>query len=121
MHFDTCYFDDGGSNTTQQYLDANYAFQICLGKCDAQGNRIHQPGSLRVTVKEICIVLLVPNHRHFAVVAVLAAMPAAALAVVPVALVAAVVALHQLLQSVQMGVVSLTDPYQVELVVVASQ
>jgi hypothetical protein len=100
VHFDTCNWDDGGNNTVQQYLDANCAFPIHLGKCDAQGNCIHQPGSLRVAVKEICMVLLVPNHRHFAVVAVSAATPAAAVAVVPAAVVAATVAPHQLLQSV---------------------
>jgi hypothetical protein len=61
------------------------------------------------------------NHRHFAVVAVLAAMPVATVAVVPVGVVAAAVAPHQLLQSVQIGVVSLTDACQVELVVAASQ
>ncbi len=97
------------------------AFLIRLGKCDAQGNHIHQPGSLRVAVKEICMVLLVPNHRHFAEVAVSVATPAAAVAVVPVAVVAAAVAPHQLLQSVQIKVVSLTDAFQVELVVAASQ
>jgi hypothetical protein len=67
------------------------------------------------------MVLLVPNHRHFAGVAVSAAMPAAAVAVVPVAVVAAAVAPHQLLQSVQIGVVSLTDACQVELVLAVSQ
>ena len=67
------------------------------------------------------MVLLVPNHRHFAVVAVSTATPAAAVAVVPAAVVAAAVAPHQLLQSVQIGVVSLTDACQVELVVAASQ
>ena len=78
----------------QQYQDTNCAFPICLGKCDAQGECIHQPGSLRVVVKEICMVLLVPNHRHFTVVAVSAATPAAAVVVVPVAVVAAAVAPH---------------------------
>ncbi len=75
----------------QRYLDASCAFPIRLGKsqCDAQGDCIHQPGSLRVAVKEIHMVLLVPNHRHFAVVAVSAATPVAAVAVVPVAVVAA--------------------------------
>ena len=121
VHFDTCNWDDGGNNTAQRYLDANCAFPIRLGKCDARGNRIHQPGSLRVAVKENCMVLLEPNHRHFAVVAVSVATPAAAVAVVPVAVVAAAVAPHQLLQSVQIKVVSLTDAFQVELVVVASQ
>jgi hypothetical protein len=109
VSFDTCNWDDGGNNTAQQYLDENCTFLIRLGKCDAQGDCIHQPGSLRVAVKEICMVLLVPNHRHFAVVAVSAATPAAAVAVVPVAMVAAAVAPCQLLQSVQIGVVSLTD------------
>ncbi len=106
----------------QQYPDANYAFPIRLGKCDAQGDCIHHPpGSLRVAMKKICMVLLVPNHRHFAVVAVLAATPATTLAVVLVALVAAAVAPHQMLQSVQIGVISLTDVCQVELVIAASQ
>ncbi len=121
MHVNTCNWDDGGNNTAQRYLDANCPFPICLGKCDVQGNCIHQPGSLKVAVKKICMVLLVPNHRHFAVVAVLAALPATAVVVVPVAVVAAAVAPHQLLQSVQIGFVSLTDAFQVELVVVASQ
>ncbi len=121
VHFDTCNWDDGGNNTVQRYLDANCAFPICLGKCDAQGNRIHQPGSLRVAVKKIHMVLLVLNHRHFPVVAVSAATPAAAVAVVLAAVVAAVVAPHQLLQSVQIGVVSLTDACQVELVLAVSQ
>jgi hypothetical protein len=67
------------------------------------------------------MVLLVSNHRHYAVVTVLVAMPAAAVAVVPVAVVAAEVASHQYLQSVQIGVVSLTDACQVELVLVSSQ
>jgi hypothetical protein len=121
VHFDTCNWDDGGNNTMQWYLDANCAFPICLGKCDAEGNLIHQPGSLRVAVKEICMVLLVSNHRHFAVVAVSAATLAAAVAVVPAVVVAAVVAPHQLLQSVQIGVVTLTDACQVELVLAVSQ
>jgi hypothetical protein len=121
VHFDTYNWDDGGNNTMQWYLDANCTFPICLGKCDAQGNHIHQPGSLRVSVKEICMVLLVPNHGHFAVVAVSTATPAAAVAVVPAAVVAAAVAPHQLLQSVQIGVVSLTDACQVELVLAVSQ
>ncbi len=89
VHFHTCNWDDGGNNTTQRYLDASCAFPIRLGKCDAQGDRIHQPGSLIVAVKEIHMVLLMPNHRHFAVVAVSAATPVAAVAVVPVAVVAA--------------------------------
>ncbi len=106
----------------QWYLEVNCAFPICLGKeCDAQGDHIHQPGSLRVAVKDIRIVLLEPNHRHFAVVAVLAATPAAAVAIVLIAEVAAAVSPHQLLQSVQIGVVSLTDACQVDLVVAASQ
>jgi hypothetical protein len=109
VHFDSCNWDDGGNNTMQWYLDANCAFPICLGKCDAQGDCIHQPGSLRVAVKEICMVLLVPNHKHFAVVAVSAATSAAAVVVVPAAVVVAAVAPHQLLQSVQIGVVSLSD------------
>jgi hypothetical protein len=121
MHFDTCNWDDGGNNTAQRCLDANCAFCICLGKCGAQGDCIHQSSSLRVAVKEICMVLLVPNHRHFAVVAVSAATPAAAVAVVPAAVVAAAVGPHQLLQSVQIGVVSLTDACQVELVLAVSQ
>ncbi len=91
VHFNTCNWDDGGNNTAQWYLDTNCAFPICLGKCDARGNRIHQPGSLRVAVKEICMVLLVPNHRHFGKVAVSAATSASAVAVVPVAVVAAAV------------------------------
>jgi hypothetical protein len=67
------------------------------------------------------MVLLVPNHRHFAVVAVSAALPAAAVAVVPAAVVADAVAPHQLLQSVQIRVISLTDACQVELVLAISQ
>ncbi len=67
------------------------------------------------------MVLLVPNHRHFAVVAVSVATPVAAVAVVPAAVVAAAVASHQLLQTVQIGVVSLTDACQVELVLAVSQ
>ncbi len=121
MNFNTCNWDDGGNNTTTWYLDVNCTFPIRLGKCDAQGNHIHQPGSLRVAVKDICMVLLVPNHRHYAVVSVSAATPAAAVAVVPVAVVAAAVVSYQLLQSVQIGVVSLTDACQVELVLAASQ
>ncbi len=105
----------------QRYLDANCAFPIRLGKCDAQCNCIHQLGSLRVAVKEICMVLLVPNHRHFAVFAVSAATPVAAVAVVLAAVVAAAVAPHQLLQSVQIRVGSLTDACQVELVPVVFQ
>ncbi len=97
VHFDSCNWDDGGNNTVQQYQDTNCAFPICLGKCDAQGDCINQPGSLRVAVKEICMVLLVPNHRHFTVVAVSAATPAVAVADVPAAVVAAVVVPHQLL------------------------
>jgi hypothetical protein len=122
VHFNICNWDDGGNNTVQWYLEVNCAFPICLGKeCDAQGDHIHQPGSLRVAVKDIRIVLLEPNHRHFAVVAVLAATPAAAVAIVLIAEVAAAVSPHQLLQSVQIGVVSLTDACQVDLVVAASQ
>jgi hypothetical protein len=122
VHFDTCNWDDGGNsnNTAQWYLDANCAFPICLGKCDAQGDRIHQPGSLRVAVKKICMVLLVHNHRLFSVVAVSVATLAVAVAVVPVAVVAAAVAPYQLLQSFQIGVVSLTDACQVELVLAVS-
>jgi hypothetical protein len=77
VHFDTCNWDDRGNNTAQRYLDVKCAFPICLGKCDAQGNHINQPGILRVAVKKICMVLLVPNHRHSAVVAVSAATPVA--------------------------------------------
>ncbi len=121
LYLDTCNWDDEGNNTTQWYLDANCAFPIRLGKCDAQGDHIHQPGNLRVAVKEICMVLLVPNHRHFAVVAVSATTLAAAVAVVPAAVVAAAVAPHQLLQSVQIRVISLTDACQVELVLAISQ
>ncbi len=72
-------------------------------------------------MKEICTVLLVLNHRLFAVVAVSAATPVAAVGVVLAAVVAAVVASHQLLQSVQIGVVPLTDACQVELVLAFSQ
>ncbi len=43
------------------------------------------------------------------------------MAVVPAAVVAAVVAPHQFLQSVQIGVFSLTDACQVELVLAVSQ
>jgi hypothetical protein len=121
VNFNTCNWDDGCNNTAQWYLDANCAFPIRHGKCDAQGDCIHQPVSLRVAVKEICMVLLMPNYRHFAVVAVSAATPAAAVAVEPAAVVAAAVALHQLLQSVQIGVVSLTDACQVALVLAVSQ
>ncbi len=121
LHFDTCNWDNGGNNTAQQYLDANCVLPIRLGKCDAQCNCNHQPGSSRVAVKEIRMVLLVPNHRHYAVIAVSAAMLVTAVAVVPVAVVAAAVAPHQLLQSAQLGVVSLTDACQVELVLAVSQ
>ena len=62
-----------------------------------------------------------PNHRHNAVVAVLVTTPVAAVVVVPVVVVAAAVALHQLLQSVQIGVIYLTDAFQVELVLAVSQ
>ncbi len=96
----------------RRYLDANYAFPICLGKGDAQGEPIHQSGTLRVAVQGICMVALAPNYRHYAVVAAVA-VPSALLALstvaaFPVVAAAVAVSVHQQLQSDQIGFVSLT-------------
>ncbi len=99
----------------RQYLDANYAFPIHLGKGDAQGNCIHESGSLRVAVQGIRMVLLAANHRHY-VVAVAVAVPSLLLALSTVLTVAAV----QHLQSEQIGFV-LSTSCQGELVLVTSQ
>ena len=115
MHVCTCNWDDGGNTIARQYLDANYAFPIHLGKGDAQGDRIHESGSLRVAVQGIRMVLLVPNHRHYAV-AVAVAVPSLLLALSAVLTVAAV----QHLQSEQIGFV-LSTSCQGELVLVTSQ
>jgi hypothetical protein len=77
VHVCTCNWDDGSNTTAWQYLDANYAFPIHLGKGDAQGDCIHKSGSLRVAVQGICMVLLAPNHRHYDV-AVAVAVPSVA-------------------------------------------
>ncbi len=111
----TCNWDDGGNTITRQYLDANYAFPIHLGKGDAQGDCIHESGSLRVAVQGIHMVLLVPNHRHY-VVAVVVAVPSLLPALLAVLTVAAV----QHLQSEQIEFVLLTS-CQGELVLVTSQ
>ena len=115
MHLCTCNWDDGGNTTARQYLDANYAFPIHLGKGDAQGDRIHKSGSLRVAVQGIRMVLLAPNHRHYAV-AVAVTVPSVLLALLAVLTVAAV----QHLQSEQIGFVLLTS-CQGELVLATSQ
>jgi hypothetical protein len=112
VHVCTCNWDDGGNTTTRRYLDANYAFPIRLGKGDAQGERIHHSGTLRVAVQGIHMVALAPNYRHYSVVAAVA-VPSALLALSAVAafpVVAAAVAVpeHQQLQSDQIGFVLLT-------------
>jgi hypothetical protein len=118
----TCNWDDGGNTTARRYLDANYAFPIRLGKGDAQGERIHRSGTLKVAVQGIRMVALAPNYRHNALLAAIA-VPSASLALSAVAaftVVAAVVAaavavpVHQQLQSDQIGFVLLTS-CQVEL------
>ena len=124
----TCNGDDGGNTTARRHLDANYAFPIRLGKGDAQGERIHRSGTLKVAVQGIRMVALAPNYRHNALLAAiavpfasLALLAVAAFAVVaPAVVVAAVVAaavavpVHQQLQSDQIGFVLLTS-CQVEL------
>jgi hypothetical protein len=122
VHVCTCNWDDGGNTTARRHLDANYAFPICLGKGDAQGERIHRSGTLKVTVQGIRMVALAPNYRHNALLTAIA-VPFASLALSAVAafaVVAAVVAaavavpVHQQLQSDQIGFVLLTS-CQVEL------
>ncbi len=112
VHLCTCNWDDGGNTTARRYLDANYGFPIRLGKGDAQGESIHQSGTLRVAVQGICMVALAPNYRHYAVVAVVA-VPSAllalpAVAAFPVVAAAVAVPVHQQLQSDQIGFVLLT-------------
>ncbi len=67
-----CNWDDVGNTTTGRHLDANYTFPICLGKGDAQGDRIHQSGTLKVAVQGIRMVVLAPNYRHNALLAAIA-------------------------------------------------
>jgi hypothetical protein len=122
VHVCTCNWDDGGNTTARQHLDANYAFPIRLGKGDAQGERIHRSGTLKVAVQGICMVALAPNYRHNTLLAAIAVPSAslalsavAAFAVVAAVVVAAVdVPVHQQLQSDQIGFVLLTS-CQVEL------
>ena len=111
VHLCTCNWDDGGNTTTRRHLDANYAFPIRLGKGDAQGERIHHSGTLKVAVQGIHMVALAPNYRHNALLAAIAVPSVAAFAVVAAAV---AVPVHQQLQSDQIGFVLLTS-CQVEL------
>jgi hypothetical protein len=91
VHLCTCNWDDGGNTTARRHLDANYAFPICLGKGDAQGERIHHSGTLKVAVQGIRMVALAPNYRHNALLAAIA-VPSASLALSAVAAFAVVAA-----------------------------
>ena len=118
VHLCTCTWDDGGNTTARRHLDANYAFPNRLGKGDAQGERIHHSGTLKVAVHGIRMVALAPNYRHNALMAAIA-VPSTSLALSAVAafaVVAAAVAVpvHQKLQSNLIGFVLLTS-CQVEL------
>jgi hypothetical protein len=92
VHVCICNWDDGGNTTARRHLDANYAFPIRLGKGDAQGERIHHSGTLKVAVQGICMVALAPNYRHNALLAAIA-VPSALLALSAVAAFAVVAAM----------------------------
>jgi hypothetical protein len=119
VHLSTCNGDDGCNTTARQYLDANYAFPIRLGKGDAHGECIHQSGTLRVAVQGIRMEALAPNYKHYEAVVVTVAVPSSLLALLAVAALhvvpaAVAVPVHQHLQSDQIGLVLLTS-CQVEL------
>jgi len=123
VHVCTCNWDDGGNTTARRHLDANYAFPIRLGKGDAQGERIHRSGTLKVAVQGIRMVALSPNYRHNALLVAIAvpfaslallAVPAFAVVASAVVVAAVAVPVHQQLQSDQIGFVLLTS-CQVEL------